>query len=95
MNDYDRECAIPILFVVGLSLLIGLLAYWQCQYEDWVHTNCQVTEEVRTVEDYPIYVDVSGEGSMIVPVGGGSHQERAWACPAIDGRAARTVWMGN
>jgi phage gp36-like protein len=53
----------------------------------------RATEEVRTVEDYPTYVDVSGEGAIMVPIGGGTHQERAWACPAIDGRAARTVWL--
>jgi hypothetical protein len=89
----DRECALPVLLVVGLSLIIGLLVYWQYQYDEWVHTNCQATEEIRTVEDYPTYVDVSGGSGIMIPVGGGSHQERAWSCPATGGRAARTAWL--
>lgn len=92
----DRECALPILLVIGLCLLIGLCVYWELQYDEWIHENCQATEEVRTVQDYPTYVDISGgSGSMMVPIGGGSHQERAWSCPAVNGRVARTLWLGD
>lgn len=89
----NRDCLLPILVITLISLFIGLLAYCVYQYDEWVHTNCQATEEVRTVEDYPTYVDVSGGNGIMVPVGGGSHQERAWLCPAVGGGVGRTVWL--
>ena len=90
MNDFDRECVLPVLLVIGLSLLIGLLVYWDLQYIDWVQTNCDQTEEIRTVQDDPVYMDVGGPDNVImVPVGGGEHEERLWLCHAPEKR----VWL--
>jgi len=56
----------------------------------WVIQNCERTEQVRTVQDDPNYVNVGGpDNAFMVPIGGGAHQERAYLCPDKN----RPTWL--
>jgi hypothetical protein len=84
----NRSWVTPLLAVALVALAVGLLIL-QARYYEWVRTTCDSTKEIRIVEDYPTYMDVAGDGTMMIPVGGGAHEERLWLCHEPE----RRVWL--